>query len=329
MGGDFEANTGWKDFLCMIIGLLAGIFIGEGTEYFTSYESAPTRSITRSGITGPATVIIQGLGIGMLSSILPVVAIVFTLVTTTELSGAYGAGVAAVGMLSTLAITLATDAYGPIADNAGGIAEMSHQPGNVRAKTDALDALGNTTAATGKGFAVGSAVLTALAFINSYSYEVSLQVKATVFTNFFVVTDPLVLAGILLGACLPFLFAALTMLSVGKAATGIILEVRDQLRAAPQLRELAQRSVKEKEKFSPTPEEMKVKPDIAKCVRICTEGSLKEILIPGVLAIMTPLTVGLLVGATCLGGLLIGAIASGFLLAVMMNNAGGAWDNSK
>merc|ERR1711959_59357 len=242
MGGDFEANTGWKDFLCMIIGLLAGIFIGEGTEYFTSYESAPTRSITRSGITGPATVIIQGLGIGMLSSILPVVAIVFTLVTTTELSGAYGAGVAAVGMLSTLAITLATDAYGPIADNAGGIAEMSHQPGNVRAKTDALDALGNTTAATGKGFAVGSAVLTALAFINSYSYEVSLQVKATVFTNFFVVTDPLVLAGILLGACLPFLFAALTMLSVGKAATGIILEVRRQLNAKPLLRELAVRT---------------------------------------------------------------------------------------
>merc|ERR1712072_1474435 len=270
----------------------------------------------------------------MLSSIAPVIAIVFTIVTTTELSNVYGAGIAAVGMLSTLAITLATDAYGPIADNAGGIAEMSHQPAAVRAKTDALDALGNTTAATGKGFAVGSAVLTALAFINSYAYEISLQVSSTTFINFFIITDPLVLAGIVMGACLPCLFAALTMLSVGKAATGIILEVRKQPNEKPLLRDLA--ILTSTEEFVTnggltqlTPEQVACEPDCPACVTICTQASLYEMLMPGVIAIFTPLVVGLLIGARCLGGLLMGATAVGFLIAVTMNNAGGAWDNAK
>jgi len=336
--GNFEAKTGWKDWVCMLTGLLCGIFIGEATEYFTSYESAPTRSITKAGITGPATVIIQGLGIGMLSTIAPVVAIVFTIVATTELSGVYGAGVAAVGMLSTLAITLATDAYGPIADNAGGIAEMSHQPPSVRQKTDALDALGNTTAATGKGFAVGSAVLTAIAFINSFGTEVGIQViateSATKFQNYFVVNNSLVIAGLLLGAMLPFLFAALTMLSVGKAATGIILEVRKQLNDKPLLRDLAmltsdEEFVAQGGLVSLTPEQIACEPDCPACVQICTEASLYEMLMPGVIALFTPLVVGLLIGGRCLGGLLMGSVATGFLLAVMMNNAGGAWDNSK
>jgi K(+)-stimulated pyrophosphate-energized sodium pump len=386
----FRGREGWYDFICIIIGLLTGIIIGEATEYFTAYEFSPTRSITKAGVTGPATVIIQGLGIGMLSAVPPVIVIVVAVVACSALSGVYGAAVAAVGMLSTLGVTLATDAYGPVADNAGGVAEMAHLPPQIRAKTDALDALGNTTAATGKGFAVGSAVLTALAFMNAFSDQVRIQICTNApeapdckeFADFFAITNPLVLSGLLIGAMLPFLFAALTMLSVGTAATGIIIGVRDQLHGKPPegpgikkkagfkvdpasltteggripfLLELGIQSSKESwvENNGPTQElkdriaasgvkirtddaddvEVKVwtdiKPRTSECVTVCTQASLKEMILPGVLAIFTPLGLGLLVGARCLGGILMGAIASGFLLAVMMNNAGGAWDNAK
>jgi len=355
----YEQIDGWKDFGCLIIGLVTGILIGEATEYFTSYGHSPTRSITKSGITGPATVIIQGLGIGMLSSVPPVIFIAAAIMSCAALSGVYGASLAAVGMLSTLGITLATDAYGPVADNAGGVAEMAHLPPMIRERTDALDALGNTTAATGKGFAVGSAVLTALAFMNAYADKVKTGVITDLMSkdcsivtggtagseyagmkpqqcrivmdleygDFFSLANPLVLSGLLIGAMLPFLFAALTMLSVGKAATGIILEVRTQLATIPKLKELAQLSLDENWECSEA--DKAIAPDVDACVAICTKASLGEMLLPGALAVMTPIGIGLLVGARCLGGLLMGAIATGFLMAVMMNNAGGAWDNSK
>jgi len=356
----YEWKDGWLDFACIFIGLLTGILIGEGTEYFTSYSHSPTQSITKSGVTGHATVIIQGLGIGMLSAVPPVIFIVAAVISCSALSDVYGVGLAAVGMLATLAITLATDAYGPVADNAGGVAEMAHLDAKVRERTDALDALGNTTAATGKGFAVGSAVLTALAFLNAYSEKIkpnvlfdgkSPQACDTLtggvvgsvyqgmtasqcmiiyqkeFGNFFSLADPLVLSGLLLGAMLPFLFAALTMLSVGKAATGIILEVRRQLNTIPHLKDLANASM---EPGFQCPSHLKhIKPDVANCVTICTQASLKEMLLPGLIAVMTPIGIGLLIGGRCLGGLLMGSIATGFLLAVMTNNAGGAWDNAK
>merc|ERR1712196_752420 len=226
--GPYESADGWKDFGCMLIGLVTGVVIGELTEYFTAYEFTPTQTITRSGVTGPATVIIQGLGIGMLSAVPPVLVIVAAILACTALSGVYGAAVAAVGMLSTLGITLAADAYGPVADNAGGIAEMSHLPGVVRETTDALDALGNTTAATGKGFAIGSAVLTALSLLNAFEDRVQDRqgvVDIELNTN---VSDGVVLAGIAFGSMLPFLFGALTMLSVGLSAQDLMLNVREQ-----------------------------------------------------------------------------------------------------
>merc|ERR1711871_55819 len=367
--GPYESADGWKDFGCMLIGLVTDVVIGELTEYFTAYEFTPTQTITRSGVTGPATVIIQGLGIGMLSAVPPVLVIVAAILACTALSGVYGAAVAAVGMLSTLGITLATDAYGPVADNAGGIAEMSHLPGVVRETTDALDALGNTTTATGKGFAVGSAVLDALAFVNAFASEVGTQIVRgstdvnTVmgFLSFFSVTDSKVLSGLLIGSMLPYLFAALTMLSVGKAATAIILQVRKQLldespvtrltngeqvlkdgqarKRGETLKELVNMSV-DYDNANKIDEFVKwlddnnlgpddFKPDTDVVISECTKSSLLEMIIPGIFAVLTPIGVGLLVGARCLGGLLVGAIASGFLLAVMMNNAGGAWDNSK
>lgn len=321
-GSGADSDRAWRNYGCVLVGLVTGIAIGEATEYSTSYAFQPTKSITEAGTTGPATVIIQGLGIGMLSCVPPVLLITIAVLACNALSNVYGVALAAVGMLSTLGVTLATDAYGPVADNAGGIAEMCEDilP-EVRERTDLLDALGNTTAATGKGFAIGSAVLTALAFMSAFNRSIAFNGITPVDLTgenmdaggFFSMTNALVLGGMLVGAMLPFLFAALTMLSVRKAAGAIIVEVRRQFREIDGLLEGREG----------------VEPEVEKCVKISTESSLKEMILPGIISIMTPFAVGLLVGARCLGGLLMGSIASGFLLAVMMSNAGGAWDNAK
>ncbi|GHP02746.1 hypothetical protein PPROV_000150100 [Pycnococcus provasolii] len=311
VAGCVTPNKAWKYFGCIIIGLFAGIAIGSATEFFTSYAFSPTQSITKAGSRGgAATVIIQGLGVGMLSCVPPTLIIAAATIACYELGDVYGISVAAVGMLSTLGVTLATDAYGPVADNAGGIAEMT--PGvdeEVRERTDKLDALGNTTAATGKGFAIGSAVLTALALMSAFVENTPVDNLATKLS----ITHPLVLSGIIVGAMLPFLFGALTMLSVRKAAGTIITEVQRQFRTIDGLLEGKEGVVC----------------DHMACVRMCTESSVKEMLLPGAIAVLAPVSVGLMIGAKALAGLLIGAISSGFMLGVMMSNAGGAWDNSK
>jgi len=250
-----------------------------------------------------ATVIIQGLGIGMISCVGPMLVIVVTVLLCNSLGGQYGISIAAVGMLSTLSVTLATDAYGPVADNAGGIAEMAGLPEEVRDTTDALDALGNTTAATGKGFAIGSAVLTAISLLAAFQ-------ESTGLSNIDL-GNPVVFAGILIGAMLPFLFAALTMLSVGKAAASIIEEVRRQFHEIPGLMEGTAEAEHDK------------------CVAICTKTSIDEMVLPGAYCILFPLTLGFLIGPSCLAGMLAGSISSGAMMAIMMSTAGGAWDNSK
>jgi K(+)-stimulated pyrophosphate-energized sodium pump len=296
-------STGWGLFGVIAIGLVTGNLIGYFTEYSTSYTEAPTRSIADKTTTGPATVIIQGLGIGMLSTIPPVIFLVIAILASYTLAGVYGVAISAVGMLSTLGITLATDAYGPVADNAGGIAEMATDEIEdwVRDMTDSLDALGNTTAATGKGFAIGSAVLTALALMNAFAEALDIDDVNML--------DAVVLPGILIGALLPFVFAALTMLSVGSAAEDIMFECRDQMN---------------KKDENP---QYELEP--ARCVAISTKASLREMVAPGAIAVSAPIFIGFLLGGRGLMGLLSGAISSGFLLAVTMANAGGAWDNAK
>ena len=309
------ANTGV--YFSILSGLIAGVAIGALTEYYTSDTYRPTRRLSDSSETGSATVIISGLSLGMLSTVAPVVIVGVSVLISYFLSGGaqdfnmglYGVGVSAVGMLSTLGITLATDAYGPIADNAGGIAEMTHMPATVRERTDALDSLGNTTAATGKGFAIGSAAITALALIASYIDKVH-QIDPS-FVMDLSITNPTVLIGLFIGGMLPFLFAALTMDAVGKAAQSIVREVRRQFRSMKGLME------------------GKAEPDYAKCVDMCTRSAQKLMLAPALIAVITPIVVGLVLGVNGVAGLLAGTTVTGFVLAVMMANAGGAWDNAK
>ena len=296
-------------FWVILTGLVAGQVIGTASEVYTSYEFRFTKGIAAQSETGPATVIISGIGLGMVSTLIPGVVIIIAIWLTNSLAGPYGVALAAVGMLSTLGITLATDAYGPVADNAGGIAEQAGLDPKVRERTDALDSLGNTTAATGKGFAIGSAVLTALALMAAYSQVTDVDVFALYDRD-----EPKnvnVLLGLLVGSIMPFLFAALTMQAVGRAANAMINEVRRQFREIDGLMEGT----------APA--------DYAKAVDISTQGAMREMVLPGVLAVIAPLAVGAILGPEALAGLLIGAIATGFLLAIMMANAGGAWDNAK
>ena len=308
----------FKLFWIVVVGLVAGQIIGTSSEVFTSYEYRFTRNLAETAETGPATVIIGGLGLGMLSTVVPAIVVVVAMWFANDLAGTYGVALAAVGMLSTLGITLATDAYGPVADNAGGIAEQAHLPPEVRERTDALDSLGNTTAATGKGFAIGSAVLTALALMAAYSVVVdnineakALEEGVAFVKISFDLSNVDVLMGLFVGSLTPFLFAALTMQAVGRAAMAMVNEVRRQFREIPGLLEGTADA------------------DYARAVDISTNGAMKEMVVPGILAVAAPIIVGAILGPEALGGLLIGSIASGFLLAVMMANAGGAWDNAK
>jgi len=322
-------------WVCVVIGLLAGIVIGKFTEYFTSFDFGPVISIKDRGMTGPATVVIQGLGVGMISTVPATVVLATAIVSTSALGGNNGVAISAVGMLSTLGITLATDAYGPVADNAGGIAEMSYLSKDVRAITDSLDALGNTTAATGKGFAIGSAVLTALSLLAAFKQQVD---SASADPARYDVGNSIVLSGVLFGAMLPYLFAALTMISVGKAAAEIITEVRDQFQNHKNskgfslgdcIRLYTEMYEKHGEGNWKAPADKEVIPDSDRCVTISTRSSVREMIAPGTYAVLAPLIGGFLVGPRFLMGLLAGAIASGCMLAIMMANAGGAWDNSK
>lgn len=338
-----ETSLWWQVSLSVVVGLLAGVIIGQSTEYYTSQSYKPTQKVSESSQTGPATVIISGLGLGMLSTAVPVITVGVAIIlayicangfhvefSAANLSmGLYGIGIAAVGMLSTLGITLATDAYGPIADNAGGNAEMSGLPAEVRQRTDALDALGNTTAATGKGFAIGSAALTALALLASYVEEIKIALirtgealpngveaaKATLvdFMDAYNVNlmNPIVLVGIFIGSMMAFLFCGLTMNAVGRAAQKMVEEVRRQFQTIQGILE------------------GKADPDYARCVAISTKGAQHEMLLPSILAIIVPIITGLVLGVAGVLGLLIGGLATGFVLAVFMANAGGAWDNAK
>ena len=294
-------------FWVVLVGLVAGQIIGTATEYYTAFEFSPTKKLAEQAETGAGTVIIGGLGLGMLSTVIPLLTIVVAIGITFELAGLYGIALAAVGMLSTLGVTLASDAYGPVADNAGGIAEQASLPPEVRERTDALDSLGNTTAATGKGFAIGSAVLTAMALMFTYQQVISAGGAEISFD----LLDVTVLAGVLIGALMPFLFAALTMAAVGRAAMAMVNEVRRQFREHPGIMDGSE------------------EPDSALAVTIATDGALREMIVPGTIAVVVPVAVGIFIGPQALGGLLAGSIAAGALLALMMANAGGAWDNAK
>ncbi len=330
--------------LSVVIGLFVGIVIGQSTEYYTSQSYRPTQKLSESGKTGPATVIISGIGLGMISTTIPVIAVVAGIILSYWLAsgfdfanvsmGLYGIGIAAVGMLSTLGITLATDAYGPIADNAGGNAEMSGLGEAVRKRTDALDSLGNTTAATGKGFAIGSAALTGLSLLASYIEEIrigltrlgqtvltmpdgsSLPIQEASFTDFMTYYDvtlmnPKVLSGMFIGSMMAFLFCGLTMNAVGRAASHMVEEVRRQFREI---------------KGILTGE---AEPDYARCVQISTKGAQREMVFPSLLAIIAPVLTGLIFGVSGVIGLLVGGLSAGFVLAIFMANSGGAWDNAK
>ena len=295
--------NGFKEAIAIIFGLVVGLLIGVITEIYTSGDYRFVKKIAQQSETGPATTVISCIAVGMQSTAVPIILIAIGIIGAYSFSGLYGIALAAVGMLSTTGITVAVDAYGPIADNAGGIAEMSGLPSEVRNITDKLDAVGNTTAAMGKGFAIGSAALTALALFVSYAEAVKLTEIS--------ILEPRVIIGMLIGGMLPFLFSAFTMQSVGKAAFQMIEEVRRQFRSIPGIMEGT------------------AKPDYKKCVEISTTAALKEMLVPGIMAVAAPLIVGILLGTSALGGLLAGSLVTGVLMAIFMSNAGGAWDNAK
>ena len=311
--------TWWGVWLATVIGLVSGLIIGKGSERYTSYDFKPTQEVAESTTTGPATVIISGLAVGMMSTWIPIVTI--ALATTLAYGfaggfsdpalGLYGIALSAVGMLSTLGVTLATDAYGPIADNAGGNAEMSHLGDHVRARTDALDSLGNTTAAIGKGFAIGSAALTALALIATFATLAQGTRSSEEFLRTITLTDPMVISGLFIGTLLVFVFSAMTMTAVGRAALVMVEEVRRQFREIPGIMEGT------------------AKPDYARCVDISTDGALKKMVVPSMMAVVVPVVVGILFGVGGVIGMLAGGLGTGFAMAIFMANAGGSWDNAK
>jgi K(+)-stimulated pyrophosphate-energized sodium pump len=295
-------------FVAAVAGLLAGIIIGLSTEYYTADNRSPAQGIAKASETGAATNIIAGISLGMKSTVIPVLAVCGGILTAYYFSGLYGIAIAAVGMLSTLGITLATDTYGPVADNAAGIAEMANMGKEVRKRAEALDAVGNTTAAIGKGFAIGSAALTALALFSAYGTKISELTGSPFIIN---ITEPSTIVGVFIGGLLPFVFCSFSIAAVGRAAFDMVKEVRRQFKDIPGLMEGTGN------------------PDYGRCVEISTGAALREMVIPGCLAVISPVIVGLVLGAEALGGLLAGATVTGFLLAVFMANAGGAWDNAK
>ncbi len=298
-----EVVPHWNVYFAMVVGLVVGVIIGKVTEYYTSEKMAPAQTIAQQSQTGAATNIIYGLATGMASTWIPTVLLALAIFLCNDLAGMYGICIAAVGMLSTLGISLGVDAYGPVADNAGGLAEMSHQPPEVRKRTDSLDATGNTTAAIGKGFAIGSAALTALALFSAYKVAAGVSLG---------LDDAKVVMGLLVGAMLPFVFSSMAMKAVGKAANAMVEEVRRQFRTIPGLKEGTGGEA-----------------DYARCVAISTEGALREMVVPGLLAIVAPVAMGMIFGRAAVGGLLAGSTASGVMMALFMANAGGAWDNAK